>query len=500
MPNPAINTHSILVKSKYLPVVVIGLALFILGGTIFFASFDLRRKSRAQLILQQAQVLYELWTREELTDETESDLGVTERASDQLLTVLQTARLPQVGGLYGNRLFDRDGKYIFADPTIAKLAALPPEDVAMLNKLEPVAHFRPKANLNEVIILEPKADLSEVINSLTDTQPRVGPLLEICIPLHAAKQDRLLGIAQFILKGDKVEAAFRTLDRNLFHQAVLSFLAGGGLLVLLLGVSFWELLRLNRFLADRTQSLLRANQELALAAKTSAVGAVTAHLIHGLKNPLSGLQSFMASRGTNSDGADDRDWELAVTSTRRMQTMISEIVRVLRDEQGSSAYELSIQEFTQGLAGKVGPLAREAGIQFASHVTAEAVLNNREANLISLILFNLIQNAIQATPPGGAVTLRIGSERGSVVCEVADQGPGISAEQQRALFQPCHSSKQGGSGVGLAISKQLANCVAADLQLKETGPAGSVFVLSFTAESQASSATLRTLAADSPLT
>jgi signal transduction histidine kinase len=484
MPNPAINQHSIF-KSKLLPLAVIGMALLILGGTILVASIDLRRKSRVQLILQQAQVLYQLWMREEIADEDEGDLGVSERASDQLLTVLQTARLPQIAGLYGNRLFDRKGKYIFADPNISKVSFLPDGDVQLLAQLKSVAHFRPKADLGEVTI------------SLTDSAPQVGPLLEIAIPLHSPNQKRLLGIAQFILDGRNVAEEFKTLDRNLIQQAAISFLAGGGLLVLLLSVAFWQLLRSNHLLADRTLNLLKANQELALAAKTSAVGAVTAHLIHGLKNPLSGLQSFVASRGMEPDGPNEQEWELAVSSTRRMQNMIAEIVRVLRDEHQSSAYELSMEEFVEGLAAKVAPLAREAGIQFDRQVKAEAVLTNREANLISLVLYNLIQNAIQATAPGKRVRLSIQSSEGKVICQVSDQGSGIRPEQQGGLFKPCHSSKHGGSGVGLAISKQLANCIGGELELRETGPGGSVFALSFVAENRAD---LGTLAPESTLT
>ena len=64
----------------------------------------------------------------------------------------------------------------------------------------------------------------------------------------------------------------------------------------------------------------------------------------------------------------------------------------------------------------------------------------------------------------------------TLVCEVADEGPGLPELLVAKLFTPCRSTK-GSSGLGLAISKQLANQLGGQLTLKKTGPAGSVFAL-----------------------
>jgi signal transduction histidine kinase len=463
------TSHRPVLRSRFLPWAVVGLSLAIVGATILLASANLRRKYRFQLIQQNSQILYTLWLSQEHGAESEGDLPITEKASSQLPLVLETAGLPQMARLlatlYGTRLFDSAGHFIVGDPNLSKVD-LPPSDIALLRHLDPVGHFRPKV------------DLAEVNFDLPGHSPPFGPLLEISVPLDDQKRHKLLGIAQFVLDGQKMAAEFQTLDRNLAVQAAAYFVVAGGLLALALGVSFHQLLRVNQLLSERTQHLLEANQELALAAKTSAVGAITAHLLHGLKNPLSGLQSFVSSRGPSSE-AEDEDWQLAVSSTRRMQTMISEVVRVLRDEQSIGSYEMSLGELVQMLASKVEALAREAGVNFQWVLTAQATLSNREANLINLILYNLIHNALQATPKGKAVILQISRTEGRIVCQVTDQGPGITAAQQKLLFKPCTSTKEHGSGVGLAISKQLANCIDGDLELESTGPHGSVFVLRF---------------------
>lgn len=453
--------------ARRLPLAVpIGLALAILGGTIFLASLYVRSRSQKQITGQHAQILYALWLREKFGEEHSDFLGSAERISDQLPAVLQTARLRQLVDFLGMRLFDAQGRFELADPNVSE-APLDPELLVELRQLKPVARLRKTADLSEVsVVVAPDA-------------PVTGPLLEVCIPLHPSEPRRLVGVAQFILDGAAVAEEFRRLDRHLILQGSATLLVGGVLLTLVLGASFQQFDRLNRLLAQRTEGLLRANQELALAAKTSAVGAVTAHLIHGLKNPLSGLQSFVASRGSGGASEAKDEWELAVSSTRRMQMMIGEIVRVLRDEDSASQYELSLEEFLSLVSSKVRPLAVEAGVRFATELSAEGTLHNREANLLSLILYNLAHNAIQATAPGKSVVLRVFRQLDNVVCEVQDEGHGLTESQRAALFQPCPSQKEGGSGIGLAISKQLAKSIGAEVELKESSNLGSVFVLRF---------------------
>jgi signal transduction histidine kinase len=109
---------------------------------------------------------------------------------------------------------------------------------------------------------------------------------------------------------------------------------------------------------------------------------------------------------------------------------------------------------------------------------AEGMLTNREANLVLLILENLIQNAFQATPEGKSVRLNMVEENGTVQCDVLDEGTGLPAEVKARLFSPCRSTKPGGSGIGLAISKQLATQIGAALELKSASSGGCVFRLS----------------------
>ena len=114
-------------------------------------------------------------------------------------------------------------------------------------------------------------------------------------------------------------------------------------------------------------------------------------------------------------------------------------------------------------------------MEFIYRATACGVFPNRVANLVALILVNLVQNAVEATPRGMSVHLLFRRDADSIVAEVREEGPGFP--ETRPVFAPCQSTKEGGSGIGLAISKQLANHLGAGLELRESSPQGSVFIL-----------------------
>jgi signal transduction histidine kinase len=161
-----------------------------------------------------------------------------------------------------------------------------------------------------------------------------------------------------------------------------------------------------------------------------------------------------------------------------MQGLITQVVNVLREEEGSAQFQITLPELAEIVVSKVHPLSLETGVRLATQVNGRGVaLPNRTANLVALILVNLVQNALQATPRGQSVTLLLTDSAENLVCEVRDHGPGFPDTLADHLFSPCKSTKEGGSGIGLAISKQLANHLGAILELKSHSAAGCVFAL-----------------------
>ncbi len=478
-----LHIQKLLLRSRRLPWLVAGLTLLVLAGTILLASLQLREKIREQIASRDGEILHAVSLMEYAEDVKQGLTGPITDLGSQLSVVLKSSQLK---GVLGVRLFDGAGRFVETFPPAVREGRIDPRDLSALKHLRPVSHFQTGVRLSELFLGETAGDPAD---------DRDLPLLEVNVPLHTEADAHLAGIAQFLLEGHSIAAEFDRLDRHLLLQGLAAFGAAGGILALAIGWAFRRLRQAHRLLAERTQNLLQANQELALAAKTSALGAVTAHLIHGLKNPLSGLQNFVAGLGTTDGGRPETDWQQAIASTRRMQNIINEVVSILREEEAANQYELTLAELVEIVSARALPLVRETGVQFVTRLDGEGLLSNRVANLVILILLNLVQNAVQATPKGKTVRLSLEHHGGQIIGEVCDQGPGIPAALAGKLFTPCRSTKEGGSGIGLALSKQLANHLGASLELKSNTPAGCVFVLALPVAADAEAPSKATAAA-----
>jgi signal transduction histidine kinase len=456
-----LHIRKLLLRSRRLPWVVLGLTLAILAGAIALTTEQTRQRIRNQMVGRDGEVLDAVALMQQ--PEPGETVGPLDDPANQLLVVLKTSRL---SGVMGARLFSAEGLFVESFPEYVLEDHLKVGDLAQLEALRPVSHFRPSVSPFEIFLPEAR-DLIHATEKF--------PVLIINVPLHANGDRRLLGVAQFLVQGHGIAQEFKRLDRHLARQALIAFLAGGALLAAAIIWSFRRLNRAHCMLAERTENLMAANRELALAAKTSAVGAVTAHLLHGLKNPLAGLQNFVASLGATVADHPEADLQLAIASTRRMQAMINDVVGVLQDENGGAQFEVTIEDLAGMISGRIQLLADRQGVEFVTRTNARGVFPNRVANLVALILVNLVQNGVEATPRGGSVQLLFRRDGDSIVVEVRDEGPGFP--EGRPVFAPCQSVKDGGSGIGLAISKQLANHLGASLELRENSTRGSVFVL-----------------------
>jgi len=247
------------------------------------------------------------------------------------------------------------------------------------------------------------------------------------------------------------------------------------MIALLLSISFMRINRIHRSLARRTFALKRANQELALSDRTSAVGGVASHLIHGLRNPLAGLRAYLDGEQAGSD-----DLSTAKTAAKRMEGMIDNIVRTLGENASGVVYELSVEELLEVFRLRLEPIAVGQGVRLEVSGAGGRELDNREGNLVLLVLENLTQNAIEACEQAGRVMVRAGESGGVTVFDVSDTGKGLPERVKGSLFQPGHTSKEQGSGLGLAISGQLAASMGAELVLAKSDENGTTFRLTLT--------------------
>jgi len=447
-----------------------GLALGVLGVTLFTCWWLVRDLVRHQILQRDAEALHATTLMEQIDALSLNGNEVRNEAQVGFDAAILASRLK---GVLGIRFFDTNGVFTDSFPAYILPEALEPDAMKSVRALEPYSRFCPNTPWRSIFIYRP--DFS------TGVMSRI-PILEVTVPLHRRDQANLAGAAQFVIEGQSIAAEYERLDHHLIRVFLLIFGVAGALLTLMIWPAFRRVEKLNQDLAARTVRLQRANEELALAARTSAIGAISAHLMHGLKNPLASLSQFV-NDSQNDPGSHHQDeWQDASKAARRMQSLVEQTLEVLGDARGEPSYQIPVGELAAAVERRVTSFAAQRSVKLGVDVGGNCTLSSRTANLVSLVLVNLLENAIAATPAEGNVLLILRRENDRLKFSVRDRGPGFPMHLRDQLFLPCKSTREGGSGIGLAICKQIADHLGASLELTESDSNGCLFVMSLPLE------------------
>jgi signal transduction histidine kinase len=460
---PAHSVSTLSGRSAHLAVLALTVVVF--GAAVGVVTLQLRAGIREQILRREAGWLEAIASMQLAEMSVNSDGEPIETVPGALLVaVLKTEKLAGVSGL---RVFDKSRR-LRTSRGLLETDNLAPADLW--------AQLAAHGATGKLHTRTPADDDAEFL--LLAPTP---VMLEAWVPLRMNRTGALLGAAQFWRDGTDLADELAAHERRMWLQAAVAWLAGSLVIATALAWALRRVNEANRKLRARSEDLQRANRELVLAAKTSALGAVTAHLMHELKNPLAGLevivagQSEAAARSESGPGG-----ELAAASelTRRLRTMVNDVVGVLRDEQSGAEFELTGADIVEIVVAKVQAEADDRGIKLQVSAEPGVTLSGRRANLVTLVLRNLLQNALEATPRGGIVSVT-GRSRGGGGAEffVEDQAGGLPEAVKARLFQPCASTKVGGSGLGLALSHQIAQQAGGQLELVRSDTQGSCFRL-----------------------
>ncbi len=216
------------------------------------------------------------------------------------------------------------------------------------------------------------------------------------------------------------------------------------------------------------------------AERLAVLGQLAAGLAHEIRNPLGAISgSVELVREADTLSAEDR---------RLLGTVIGEVDRV--NELVTTMLELGRPTRPERqhvdlaeLANDVALLARRhpsaANVRLTVHsVPVEASVDPRQ---IRQVLWNLVKNAVQFSPKGGEVEVRVASDGAHARIEVLDHGPGIATTDRARVFEPFFTKRKHGVGLGLAIAKQIAEAHQGTLTL-ESEPGQTRFVLTLRIE------------------
>lgn len=128
-----------------------------------------------------------------------------------------------------------------------------------------------------------------------------------------------------------------------------------------------------------------------------------------------------------------------------------------------------VQEMTSALAAH--------GITLQLDAPAQLGMVALHKNTFRRVLLNLVQNAVEAMPQGGTLTLRGRRQAATVQLDISVTGIGIPVEHYPRIFEPLHTTKPGGTGLGLYIVQEVVAAHGGQVAMQSTVGAGTTFTL-----------------------
>jgi PAS domain S-box-containing protein len=237
------------------------------------------------------------------------------------------------------------------------------------------------------------------------------------------------------------------------------------------------------FVTDRSERR-QLEQQLLESGKLAAIGQLAAGVAHEINNPLFAILGLVEFLLKDADPGTKSHERLVLVQQTALE--IKEIVRALLDfarEPADVTTTMSVQEVAAQTVDLVRHTIAAKDIEIVERYGEEPTIVSGSPNQLKQVFLNLLTNAQQAMPEGGAVTVVV-ERRGDVVrATVSDTGPGIPEETLALIFEPFYSSKRraGGSGLGLSISRGIAQMHGGDLATDSRAGAGASFVLTLPA-------------------
>lgn len=224
----------------------------------------------------------------------------------------------------------------------------------------------------------------------------------------------------------------------------------------------------------------RMEERIRIADRLAGVGELAAGLAHEIRNPLASIAG--ASQMLHETGELPVESHTLLDIIERESTRLNGLISEFLDYAGPLPREVGTVELSGLVAQVVGAVrageAREKGIAIDLRDSGPLQVEGNEEQL-SQVLWNLLRNAVQATPRGGRVTVdrfpqvRHG-ERFAVVT-VSDTGTGISPDVLGKIYNPFFTTKEGGTGLGLAISQRIVINHRGFMEVRSNPGEGTVF-------------------------
>jgi signal transduction histidine kinase len=235
--------------------------------------------------------------------------------------------------------------------------------------------------------------------------------------------------------------------------------------------------------ARRAIDRARRAEQLAQKGQTD-LSALIGSLAHELKNPLSTITVNLELLAEDFQQAtDDRQRHALVRldvlrqETHRLSSLLDDVLQYVRRPELHPS-SVDINELLTNMIEFYSPQAQSARLTLRHQLHSDPLVCSIDMDLLKQALLNIMINAQQAMPDGGELMIRTSLDDCSAVIDIADTGPGISESDKQKMFKISFSTKLGGSGLGLPITKRIIEAHRGSIEAHSTPGRGTSFRIS----------------------
>ena len=212
-----------------------------------------------------------------------------------------------------------------------------------------------------------------------------------------------------------------------------------------------------------------------------------ANVSHELRTPLTAIKGYAEALLDDADDADAREKFLDIIHRHatRMERLVKDLLRLARLDAGQEGVELvpcDVEGLLKGIANDFEPIAAQKQQSIDTQVSPEAAMLVTDAAKLHDIARNLIENAVNYTPDGGAIDVRATVVNGQFQLTVADTGHGIAPDDLGRVFERFYRvdksrTRPGGTGLGLSIVKHLVQVLDGEVTASNQPGGGALFTV-----------------------
>jgi two-component system, NtrC family, sensor histidine kinase HydH len=296
--------------------------------------------------------------------------------------------------------------------------------------------------------------------------------VEMYVPIRDLKAGQVVGVVEIYKVPIALDASINEGLRRLWLVAML----GAGVLFASL---FWIVRR-------ATQLISRQNQQLTDVKSLAAIGETVTAVAHNIRNPLAAIRAS-AELSLNGDLQDARESAADIISEAdRLTAWTRDLLAFSKmPYQDSTLVDINQQVLTA--VGATSDRFKRANVSVKLSLGQALPMVRANTEPLNHVLASVFSNALDAMQQGGQIRVSslLDDRPGQLIVLIEDSGPGMNSEQLERALKPFYTTKAGGTGLGIPLSRQIMQRSGGDLSLGDAKLGGLAVKLTFLTETGA---------------